>query len=189
MSETQRNALAAWVTKHSASLPQTQLHHQIRAQQLRKTAGMLEKFYQSSTPPDQLAPSFIKEAWKPSADKHFPYAFRNDHEPAMVVSKVKEYFRSKLVTMDDAVFHMNAVRVQIERQEDLAQYASEAQTKIPELMNKLNTLFGQPEFQNVLVRDITDQYKGEARFRTHQLDDPRAWERDTKSGHSPTQPS
>lgn len=186
MSETQKNAFTTWVNKSKASLPATQLHHQIRAQQLRKTAGMLEAYYRTSAPPDPLTPTFVKESWKPSAETHFPYAMRNDHEPSVVVGKVKEYFRSRLVHMDDAVFHLNGVRTQIEKQEDLAQYASEAQTKVGELMTKLESLFGQPEYQAVLVKDLSDQYMGQARYRTHELDDPTAWERSIRTGSSPT---
>lgn len=185
LSETQKNAFTAWVTKQTASLPQVQTFHQIRAQQLRKTAGMMEKYYASSAPPDSLAPSFIKDSWKPTDGKHFPYSFRNDHEPAMVVSKVKEYFRSRLVSQDDAVFHMNAVRVQIEKQEDLAEYSNEGMTKVGTLMNRLETLFGQPEYQAALVKDISDQYQGQSRYRVHQLDDPTPWERATQSSMSP----
>lgn len=186
LSETQKNAFTAWVTKQVVQLPAVQAHHQIRAQQMRKTAGMLEAFYASGAAPDSLAPTFVKDSWKPSADGHFPYAFRYDHEPAMVVGRVKEYFRSRLVTQDDAVFHMNHVRTMIEKQEDLAQYSNEAQTKIQELMNRLETLFGQPEYQAALVRDQSDQYQGAPRFRVHQLDDPTPWERATRTGYSPT---
>lgn len=186
LSETQKNAFTTWVNKQTGQLPQVQGFHQIRAQQLRKTAGILEKYYASNAVPDTLAPSFIKDSWKPSTAGHFPYAFRNDHEPAMAVARVKEVFRSRLVTQDDAVFHMNHVRVQIEKQEDLAQYANEGTTKVTELMNKLETLFGQPEYQAALVKDISDTYQGEPRHRVHQLDDPTPWERATRSSISPT---
>ncbi len=188
LSETQKDAFSTWVTAQAATLPPVCTFHRIRAQQLRKTAGLLEKYYASGAAPDPLAPSFIKESWKPDDAGHFPYAFRYDHEPAMVVAEVKEHFRSKLVTMDDGVFHLNQVRVLIEKQEDLAQYASEGQAKVASLMDRLETLFGQPEYQATLVRDRTDQYQGEPRFRVHQLDQPTAWERATRSGVSPTEP-
>lgn len=181
LSESQKEAFAAWVKESTAELPKVQTFHQIRAQQLRKTAGMLEAFYGDAG----LGPSFVKESWTPSADGHFPYAFRNDHEPAMVVGRVKEFFRSKLVSIDDAVFQMNQVRTLIERHEDLAQYSREGVDKVPALMNRLETLFGQPEYQAALVKDKSDQYQGKPRFRVHQLDDPTPWERDTRSGRTP----
>ena len=186
LSETQHNALTTWVNGNTPTIPKVQTFHQIRAQQLRKTAGILETFYASGQAPDKLAPTFIKASWKPPTGGHFPYGFRLDHEPAVVVGKVKEYFRSRLVTQDDGVFHMNQVRGMIEKQEDLAQYQNDASTKVPQLMSRLLTLFAKPEYQAVLVKDISDQYQGEARYRTAQLDNPTAWERQTRTGHSPT---
>lgn len=186
LSESQKNAFTDWVNDQTPQLPQVQTFHQIRAQQLRKTAGMLEAYYASGAAPDDLAPTFVKDSWKPSAQGHFPYAFRQDHEPAVVVGRIKEYFRSRLVTQDDSVFHMNQVRGMIEKQEDLAQYSNEAATRVPDLMDRLETLFGQPEFQAVLVKDLSDQYQGAPRFRVHQLDDPTPWERQVRTGFSPT---
>jgi hypothetical protein len=186
LSETQRNAFSAWVTKQTPSLPSVQVFHQVRAQQLRKTAGLLETFYaKSSAIPDNLAPTFIKNSWTPGPDGHFPYAQRNDHVPAMVVSNIKKHFHTRLVHQDDAVFHMNHLRAQVEKQEDLAEYAFEGTTNVSKLMDKLVTLFGQAEYQAALVHDISDSYQGEPRFRVHQLDQPTAYEIATRSSRSP----
>ena len=183
MSETQSNAFSAWVASQSPSLPDVQVFHQIRAQQLRKTGGLLEHFHAQAAVP--LAPSFIKDTWKPTMKGHFAYGYRNDHLPAMTVFNVKEYFRPKLVHMDDAVFHMNHLRTQVERHEDLAQYANDGVQKVPLLMDRLQTMFGQPEYQGCLVKDITDQYCGQARFRTNQFDTPTPWELATRGSNSP----
>ena len=183
MSETQRNAFTAWISSQSQTLPAVQTFHQIRAQQLRKTGGLLEQFYAAAAVP--LAPSFIKATWKPAMKGHFAYGYRNDHLPAMAVSNVKDYFRAKLVHMDDAVFHMNHLRTQVERHEDLAQYANDGVQKVPLLMDRLQTMFGQPEYQGCLVKDITDQYCGQARFRTNQFDTPTPWELATRGSNSP----
>jgi hypothetical protein len=185
-SETQHNALVTWVTGNTPSLPKVQTFYQIRAQQLRKTAGILETFYASGQAPDKLAPTFVKAEWKPAEGGHFPYGYRLDHEPAMVVGKVKEYFRSRLVTQDDAVFHLNQVRVMIEKQEDLATYQNEASTKVPQLMSRIVTLFQKPENEAVLIKDISEQYQGEARFRSSQLDKPTLFEKQNRTGHTPT---
>ena len=183
MSETQKNAFSAWVTSQSAELPATQVFHQIRAQQLRKAGGMLEQFHAQAAVP--LAPSFIKETWKPDETGHFTYGYRNDHIPAMTVSHVKDYFKSKLVHMDDAVFFMNHLRAQVEKHEDQAQYVNEGVTKVPALMSRLTQLFGKAEFQGCLVKDISDLYKGQPRFRVNQLDPPTPWELDTRGSNSP----
>jgi hypothetical protein len=185
LSETQRNAFTAWVTKQTPNLPQVQVFRQSRAQQLRKSAGMLEKFYSTATP-DVLAPTFVKATWTPGPQGHWPYAARNDHEPAMVVSKIKEIFHTQLVHQDDAVFHMNHLRAQIEKQEDLAQYTYQGAANVSNLVNKLEALFGAPEYQAALVKDISDQYKGQPRYRVNGLDAPTPWELDTRAGHTIT---
>jgi hypothetical protein len=186
MSETQRDSLVQWVNAQTEDLADIQTHHQIRAQQLRKAAGMLEQFYADAEVP--LTPSFIKKTWEPEAGdtNHFAYGYRNDHRPAMTTLNLKEYFKTKLVHMDDAVFHMNHLRTAIERSEDLAQYQNDAVKKVPALINELHTLFGKDEYSVCLVRDQTDLYKGQPRYRVHQLDPPTPYEIDTRTGNTPT---
>lgn len=176
-SESQKNAFSSWVDDQTDNLPAIQLHHQVRAQQLRKTAGMMEKYY-ATLNTEVLAPSFQKQAWQPATTGHFPYAHRNDHIPAQTVIEVKKRFRYLLERQDEAVFHMNHVRSQIELQEDKAQYAFEAPATVSALMDRIEALFTQPEYQAALVRDVSDQYKGQPRFRVNQLDAPTQWEMD-----------
>jgi hypothetical protein len=174
LTETQRNAFTAWTSSQIATQPQVQLHHQVRAQQLRKTAGLLETYYAAAATP--LANTFTKAAWQPGPNGHWAPAQRNDHIPAMTVNKIKEHLRFRLETQDEGVFHMNHLRNQIEKQEDMAQYANQSTTEVPKLINRLNTLFTQPEYQACLVRDISDQYQNQPRFRTFALDPPTPWE-------------
>lgn len=185
IAESQKNVFVTWVNKQAPNLSKTQVFRQIRAQQLRKTGGILEKYY-STASPDVLAPTFIKASWTPGPNGHFPYAFRNDHAPAMVVSNIKKLFHTQLVHQDDAVFHMNQLRAQVEKQEDLAQYAYQGVTEVPELITRLQALFGQPEYQASLVLDVSDSYMGQPRFRVNQLDAPTQWEIDTQTGNTPT---
>jgi len=176
-SESQKNAFAAWVADRSDNLPAIQLHHQVRAQQLRKSAGMLEQYY-STENIEPIEVDFQKEAWQPGPNGHWAYAFRNDQAPAQVVSEVKRRFRYLLERQDEAVFHMNHLRNQIEVQEDKAQYANEAPATVAALMARVESLFTQPEYQATLVRDVSDTYKGQPRFRVNQLDTPTQWELD-----------
>lgn len=184
LSETQRDAFAGWVNDQTDSLTDTQTFHQIRAQQLRKTAGLLEMFHSKAEVP--LAPSFIKETWKPDAPGHFAYANRNDHLPAMTVLKIKEYFRSSLCHQDDAVYSMNHLRSMIEKHEDIAQYSNDAVSHVPALLTQLDTYFGKDEYSASLVHDQSDQFQGEPRYRVNPLDSPSIWEISTRSGNSPT---
>jgi len=185
LSESQKNAFVSWVNRAKPTLPAVQTFHQVRSQQLRKSAGLLEKFYATSAL-EALAPTFVKDTWQPGPNGHFPYAARNDHIPAMVVSNVKKVFQTRLVHQDDAVFHMNHLRAQVERQEDLAQYASDGPAKITALLARLDVLFASPEYQAALVKDLTDLYKGEPRYRTNGLAAPTPWELDNRGGNSPT---
>ena len=177
VAESQKNAFATWVTQRSTNLPAIQLFHQVRAQQLRKAAGMLEQYYATANI-EPLAANFQKQAWRPGPNGHWAYAFRNDQAPAQVMTKTKKHFRYLLERQDEAVFHMKHLRNQIEVQEDKAQYAHEAVTEVPALMHRLEALFTQPEYQAALVQDISDSYKGQPRFRVNQLDAPTPWEVD-----------
>src|SRR4051812_20617071 len=114
----QWNAFQAWVAQRQGNFPDIALFHQIRAQQLRKTAGVLEQYY--STLNDQkLAPTFSKTLWKPSENGHFTYPYDNDQLPMVMMSKVKTRFKEMLQRDEEAVFYMNQVRCLIEKNEDL----------------------------------------------------------------------
>jgi hypothetical protein len=75
---------------------------------------------------------------------------------------------------------MNHLRNVIEKTEDKAQRANEATSNIQSLLTDIGNYFNQPEYQAVLVKDLSDQYQGQPRFRVHQLDAPTQWELETQ---------
>lgn len=174
MSETQYAAFKNWVNTNE-QFDSTQLHYQIRAIQLRKTAGLLENYYQNYHF-EKLNPTFQKDSWQPGPNGAINYNFRNDHIPMVKMGKIKNYFKEQLNRQDEGVFSMNYIRNIIEKQEDNAQYASEAKDDITNLLSEIDTLFNQPEYEAVLVKDTSNLFKDESKFRTHQLDEPTNWE-------------
>lgn len=185
-SESQKLALASWIQGRMGNFPAIQLHHQVRAQQLRKTAGMLEAFYAGTDHGniESLAVNFQKETWQPGPHGHWAYGFRNDHLPAMTMVEIKKRVKYQMERADEAVFHMKHLRNQIEVQEDKAQHAKESLTEIPALMNKIEAFFGLPEYQMALPKDITNLYKGQPLARVNQLDTMTPWEMDQHNhGH------
>jgi hypothetical protein len=175
---TQQEVFNAWVRARKSIFPAIQQFHQIRAAQMRKTAGVLERFY-ATLNDDPLKPSFDKNSWKPGAQGHFNYTWREDHLPMIAMAQVKDYLREQFVRQDDAVFQMNHLRTLIEKQEDKAEKANEALThprrSLEHLLTKINSMFQKPEYQAVLVKDQTDVYPAgstQPRFRVHQLDPP-----------------
>ena len=152
----------------------------MRAQQLRKTAGVLETFY-SKLNDQKLTATFLKPAWQPGTNGHFGYIQREDQLPMVTVSKIKTRFREQLQRDDEGVFFMNHVRNLIENHEDNAQYANDIQSdtnkeNLQTLLKNIDTYFGQPQYEATLVKDQSDLYKGQPRFRVHQLDEPTIWE-------------
>jgi hypothetical protein len=174
-SESQRDAFKSWVDLAVTDQPSYVEYHRIQAYRLRKSAGLLEKFYATQNS-DVLAPTFQKESWQPGMYGHWAYNYREDLAPSIAIGQIKHHFRYALQRQEDGVFHMNHLRNQIERQEDLAQHATDAPTQVSKLMSKIDALFGKPEYEAVLVKDITDSYKGQPRFRVSPLDEPTQWE-------------
>lgn len=191
-SETQRDAFKTWVNARTGKLPAIQLHHQIRAQQLRKTAGALEQFY--STVNDQsLTPSFRKESWQPGPSGHFNYPVSGDHLPMVTVGKIKSRFKEQLQRDDSGVFFMNHLRYIIERHEDEAQLNKDAgdstiTDNITQLLSNVDGFFAKVEYQQSLVKDQTDRYKGAPRFRVNQFDAPTQWELERMNHSTPDAP-
>jgi hypothetical protein len=188
MSQSQFNAFQKYVNSHTGDFPAIQLHYQIRAAQLRKTAGVLGQFY-STVNDEQLAPTFNKLTWKPAPEGWFGYVNRNDQLPMAAMWRVKHFMRERLQRQDEGVFAMNHVRNVIEKTEDKAQGANEATTGISSLFSKINSYFNQPEYEAVLVKDTTDVYPAgttQPRFRVAQLDAPTQWERE-QAAHQLTQ--
>jgi hypothetical protein len=185
---TQWDAFQAWVKARQSSFPDIAQFYQIRAQQLRKTGGVLEQYY--STENDQtLAPTFSKELWAPGPDGHFSFQNNDDHVPAVMMSRIKVRFKEQLQRDEEAVFEMNRVRCLIEKNEDTAQFSYDftqpansksndnPQTLQP-LLDKINSLFSKPEYVSVLVDDknTANFYKGQPYYRVHQADTPTQWE-------------
>ncbi len=189
LSETQRDAFKTWVNARQNLFPAVQSFYQIRANNLRKTAGVLEKYYSlvtaSTSNPELLAPTFQKIEWQPGSDGYFVPAPRNDHIPMVTVSAIKKYYKQQLQRQDESVFHMNHLRNLIEKTEDLAQYANDAVSQVPPLQNQLDGLFAQAQYQAVLVKDQTDQYAGQPRFRVNPLDAPTTWELEQHNKSTP----
>lgn len=196
-SATQWNAFQSWVADRQANFTPISQFYQIRAQQLRKTAGVLEQYY--STINDQnLAPTFSKTLWKPGINGHFTYPYDNDQLPMVMMGKIKTRFKDMLQRDEEAVFFMNQVRCLIEKSEDMAQYAhdfiqpdiSTTNSGSPEtlqpLLAKINSYFSKPEYVAALVDDINSLYKGEPYFRVNQADTPTIWELEQMNHSDPS---
>lgn len=181
-SESQRDAFQSWVRSRLSKMPDIQQFYQIRAAQMRKTAGVLEQYYKN-VDPDQLKPTFDKATWQPGDQGYFPYNWREDHLPMIAMAQIKDYMREQLQHQDEAVFHMNHLRNLIEKTEDRAEKANESvnhpQHSVEALITKINGYFNKKEYDAVLVKDKTDVYpagSSQPRFRVHQLDAPTQWE-------------
>lgn len=182
----QWNAFQAWVDARKGNFTDISLFYQIRAQQLRKTAGVLEQYY--STLNDQtLTPTFTKDLWKPGPNGHFAYPYDNDQLPMVVMSKIKKQFKEMLQRDEEAVFYMNQLRCLIEKNEDMAQFSHDfvqpetntsnnSPDTLQPLLAKINSYFSKPEYVAVLVDDINSLYKGQPYFRVNQSDTPTQYE-------------
>lgn len=166
MSAAQKVGFYAWVKTRIANFTAITEFHQIRAQQLRKTAGLLDAFYAK----ESLTPTFVKTPWDTTG--HFGYTPPDDSGPTIPMKKIKVALKEQLQHDDEAVFWLNWLRVQIERQEDLAQLASEAPATIATSQKDLDALFALPDYDSALVTAANA-----GRFRTHQMDEPTEIER------------
>lgn len=179
---TQFNAFSAWVNKRTGNFPAIQQFYQIRAAQLRKTAGVLNQFY-TTLNDEVLNPTFTKGSWKAAPGGQFGYVFRDDQLPMVAMSKIKGYMRPQFQRQDESVFTMNQIRNLIEKTEDKAQYAwqavNDSTQSISTLLTNINGYFGKTEYEAVLVSDQTDVYPTgttQPRYRVHQLDVPTQYE-------------
>lgn len=188
-SETQKNAFKTWLNTRLSKFTDIEVFYQIRANNLRKTAGLLERYYSvastSINNDEVLTPTFTKVEWQPGANGYFVPAPRNDHVPMVMVSQIKKYYQQQLNRQDESMFHMNHLRNLIEKAEDNAQYADDALTQIPVLLQGIEGLFAQPQYQAVLVKDQSDQYLGSPRFRVNPLDDPTPYELEQHNKSTP----
>lgn len=182
----QWTAFQNWVSARTGNFPNISLFYQIRAQQLRKTAGVLEQFY-STQNDQQLSPTFSKTLWAPGPDGYFTYPYDDDHLPMVMMSRIKTQFKEMLQRDEEGVFSMNRVRCLIEKNEDMAQDSHDftqpdnsktndnPQTLQP-LLAKINGYFSKPEYVAVLVDDVNTLYQGQPYFRVNQADTPTAYE-------------
>ena len=202
----QWQALKAWISVRQGDIPAISMFHRIRAEQLRKTAGLLERYYQSVYPNEpsaygqKLSPTFQKAVWQPGPDGHFNYASGDDHLPMIMVSRIKRGMKGMLQRDEDAVYGMNQVRCLIEKHEDWAQYAHDftlqratgpgsSPRTLSELLAKIDSSFAnaaQLNLDTVLVDDVNAQafYNGQPLKRVNQADDMTAWEKE-QANHSP----
>ena len=84
---------------------------------------------------------------------------------------------------DEGVFWMNWLRTQIELHEDKATLHKEAKKDVAGLRSELDTMFNDPAYESVLVKNESNLYKGEPYFRVNQLDPPTIYEKE-KFSHS-----
>jgi hypothetical protein len=184
-SKTQQGAFNAWVQAREKNFAPIQQHYQIRAALLRKTAGVLEQFYQTLND-EKLAPTFHKKPWKPGPQGHFNYQNRDDQIPMVDMYQIKAYMRDQFQRQDESVFSMNHLRNLIEKTEDKAQKQFRAMNPtqwsndtVETLISRINGYFSLPEYEAVLVNDQTDVYPtgtSQPKFRVNQNDIPTQWE-------------
>jgi len=185
MSLTQNQAFNTWVRAREDNFTGIQQHFQIRAEQLRKTAGVQEKFY-STLNDELLQATFQKKPWKAGPQMHFNYPYRDDQLPMVAMGQIKDYMKEQFQRQDEGVFAMNHLRHVIEKTEDKAEKAFQAMNPtqftndtVENLITAINGYFASPEYEAVLVNDQTDTYpegSSQPRFRVHQLDIPTQWE-------------
>ena len=183
LSESQKKEFYKWIDKRKPNFVDIEKWWRIRAHQLRKTAGILEKWYKEKND-EPLKTRWEKKTWEPGGDGHFLYINRDDKLPGLTVAEIKELFKEQLQRDDEGMFQMGHLRTVIEKAEDQAQRANEATGRVPQLTSELDRYFGQPEYQAVLVKDLSDLYKGQPRFRISQMDEPTIWEKEQASSMS-----
>src|SRR5271168_2439086 len=182
---TQQQAFNTWVRAREGNFPAIQQHFQIRASVLRRTSGVLERYY-STLNDELLTPTFQKKPWKPGAQMSFNYPYRDDQLPMVAMAQIKDYMKEQFQRQDEGVFAMNHLRYLIEKVEDKAEKAFQAMNPtqftndtVENLITAINGYFASPEYEAVLVNDQTDMFpagSANPRFRVHQLDVPTPWE-------------
>jgi hypothetical protein len=201
VSKTQWTTFKTWATQRKGDAASISLLHRIKAEQLRKTAGVMEQYYSSVYPNEAgsygetLAPTFQKTPWKPGTSGHFNYTYGDDQLPMVMVSRVKGNMKEMVQRHEDAVYTMNQIRCMIEKHEDTAQYINDfvqdstGVTNNPmtltELLAKVDSYFTKSEYQNVLVND-TVLYKRQPYFRVHPADLPTQWELEQANHSDPS---
>lgn len=185
----QKNSFEAWVHARQANFAPIQTWYQIRAQQFRKAAGLLENYNLQYTE-DALQPTFKKPAWQPGPQGHWVGNPRNDQFPMVAVSDIKAYMQPQFEYDDEAMFFMNHLRTLIERNEDEAQYASQGVATVKANIAQIESYFTQPQYQAVLVDDVNagNMYNGRPFFRVNPLDAPTQFELEQHARTTPGGP-
>jgi hypothetical protein len=176
LTETQKGAFYKWLDKRAPYFTDEEKWWRIRAQQLRKTAGALENWYAYKND-EALKTRWDKQSWEPGTDGHALYSYRDDQIPSVVVGDIKELFREQLKRDDEGMFQMGHVRTLIEKSEDKAQWSHEAKATLATLRSELDSMFGRPEYQAVLVKKAD-----EAKFRVNQMDELTEYEKKLMAG-------
>ena len=186
MSLTQKEALFTWINRNNINQLPAVTWYQIRANQLRKSAGLLERYYATEYPdpstPQPMSPSFVKDEWQPGPNGHIPYIVGDDVAPSIAVSHLKDYFKYMLQRDDEGMFWMNWLRNHIERHEDMANMHYDAATMVEKLQDNLTNMFDSSEYQSVLVNDTQTTVTGVngitlpgPYFNSHPLNDDTAY--------------
>jgi hypothetical protein len=175
MTESQKIEFYKWLDSKSSSLSDEEKWWRIKAQQFRKCSGVLEAWQVSKG--SGISSQWDKQVWEPGKHGHALYTQGDDQLPSVVMSDIKELFREQLKALEESVFQMNHLRTLIEKCEDKAQYTHEAPNTLPHLKAELDSLFGRPEYQTVLVKKVD-----ESKFRVSQLDEITPLERERLGG-------
>jgi hypothetical protein len=185
MSQTQFQGFEAWIAAQEANTTAISAFHQRRANQLRKSSGLLENYFRQ-VDPRCIYPTFAKKPWEPVADGHFTPLQRDDCVPANAMARIKANYQDQLSSVDEAVFRMNFLRTRIEAHEDMAQEQFETVDDDAADLERLRAYFADPAYQGCLVRDQDDLYLGEPKYRVSPWDPPTPWELAIARGEVPT---
>lgn len=169
--EKQKKTFYKWIDPRIVKFAKIEEFWRIRAQQMRKTGGVLEEFYKEKR--EDLKPFFQKDIWKPGPDGHFTPLDRVDIEPSEAVEDIKDVFLHQLQLDDEGVFFMDLLRTTVETSEDNAQYAKEAPDLVGKRKSDLDRMFTEDKYATILVKDISDP---DTAVRTNPLCQPEPWE-------------
>lgn len=163
MNQTQLDELVSWLDDRETTHREISEFWRMRSRQVRKTSGILERFYSSKG----ISSTFKKEVHQVGKDFFLPN-FGDDVEPANRMTDIKTPIKAQLRVGDEANFWINHIAATIERCDDLAQEAIEAPEKIKSAISSLRTLFDDPRFRNqVLIKK-----NKEAEYRVDPLAQP-----------------
>lgn len=171
LTDSDLNQLSNWLDSNYDNLVNYSYHFRIRAAQLRRTSGILEKYYNRKN----ITSTFVKDIYHPPLGGPSLLPLKDDIEPAKLTASIKQEFQDQIASYDDALFKINMLRKMIEDCEDKAQNANDAPQKVKDAVTNLYRLFDLPQYRDVLIRS-TDTYNNSLRFRTDSLADRTPYE-------------